>query len=150
MKNQIDKLLEYKRKRTPDTPEPSGGTPHKNPIFVIQEHHASHLHWDLRLEMGGVLRSWAVPKEPPTEKGVKRLAVQTEDHPLAYADFEGVIPEGMYGAGRVKIWDRGSLEIIECIEDKIEFRLQGRKMRGEYVLLRFKRAGPNSWLFFKR
>ncbi len=100
--------------------------------------------------MNGVLKSWAVPKEPPVEVGIKRLAVQTEDHPLDYANFEGRIPEGHYGAGTVKIWDRGTVEIEKADEDKIEFVLRGRKMKGAYALIRFRRAGEKNWLFFRR
>jgi DNA ligase D-like protein (predicted 3'-phosphoesterase) len=117
-------------------------------IFVVQRHQARHLHYDLRLEMDGVLKSWAVPKEPPLEPGVKRLAVEVEDHPLEYANFEGVIPEGMYGAGRVEIWDRGTYQLKHRSMDKIEFSLNGEKMRGDYVLIRFKRN--KDWLLIKR
>jgi len=116
--------------------------------FVVQEHHASHLHWDLRLEMDGVLKSWAVPKEPPRERGVRRLAVEVEDHPLDYIDFEGVIPEGLYGAGRVYIWDRGTYTLESRKPDKLVFRLNGEKLRGRYALVRFKK-NPKNWLFFK-
>ena len=99
-------------------------------IFVIQKHAARRLHYDLRLEMDGVLKSWAVPKEPPKTAGVKRLAVQVEDHPIEYADFEGIIPEGYYGAGKVEIWDKGSYILKERTEDKIIFELNGEKLRG--------------------
>ncbi|MCW3993099.1 MAG: hypothetical protein NWE85_00825 [Candidatus Bathyarchaeota archaeon] len=116
--------------------------------FVIQKHHATHLHYDFRLEMDGVLKSWAVPKEPPTESGVKRLAVQVEDHELSYIDFEGTIPEGMYGAGKVEIWDKGTYTLKHRSKDKIQFTLQGEKLSGNYVLIRFK--GDKNWLFFKK
>ena len=119
------------------------------PRFVIQEHHASHLHWDFRLEMDGVLKSWAIPKEPPNEKGVKRLAIQTEDHDLNYIDFEGEIPEGYYGAGTVEIWDKGTYELEERTRDKIVFRLKGKKLNGRFCLIRFKKGGEKAWLFFK-
>lgn len=115
---------------------------------MIQEHHASHLHWDLRLEMDGVLKSWAVPKEPPREPGVRRLAVEVEDHPLDYIDFEGVIPEGRYGAGRVIIWDRGTYTLESRKPDKIVFWLDGEKLKGRYALVRFKK-NPKNWIFFK-
>jgi DNA ligase D-like protein (predicted 3'-phosphoesterase) len=147
----MDRLAEYRKKRSFDkTPEPTGGERHDKAIFVVQEHHASHLHWDLRLEMDDVLRSWAVPKEPPTKPGIKRLAVMTEDHPLGYADFEGVIEEGQYGAGTVEIWDKGGLEVKHRDEEKIEFTLHGRKLKGDFVLIRFARAGPRNWLFFMK
>lgn len=122
----------------------------KNRIYVIQRHDASHLHYDLRLEMDGVLKSWAVPKTPSEKRGVKRLAIEVEDHPTEYADFEGVIPEGMYGAGTVKIWDRGDYDLLERSEDKIAFNLKGRRLRGIYYLIKFKRLGENNWLFFKK
>ncbi|MEK6898366.1 MAG: DNA polymerase ligase N-terminal domain-containing protein, partial [Nanoarchaeota archaeon] len=114
------------------------------------KHHASHLHWDLRLEMNGVLKSWAVPKEPPLAKNIKRLAVETEDHPMEYAKFRGIIPEGNYGAGKVEIWDSGFYELKIKDEKKIEFILHGKKLNGNYVLVKtnFGKNGK-SWLFFK-
>jgi DNA ligase D-like protein (predicted 3'-phosphoesterase) len=119
-------------------------------IFVVQKHQASHLHWDFRIELDGVLKSWAVPKEPPIETGVKRLAVAVDDHDLSYADFEGEIPEGQYGAGSVKIWDRGKYEMISRHKEKMVIALHGKKMKGEYVLLRFKKTGEKNWLLFKK
>ena len=116
--------------------------------FVIHEHHASHLHYDLRLEMKGVLRSWAIPKEPSSDPAVKRLAVAVEDHPLSYANFEGKLPEGSYGAGEVKIWDGGKLEITDEKEGKLAFILHGRKLNGAFALVRMK--GGKNWLFFKK
>ena len=98
--------------------------------------------------MDGVLKSWAVPKEPPTESGTKRLAVQVEDHELSYIDFEGKIPEGMYGAGKVEIWDKGTYALKHRSKDKIQFSLQGERLSGDYVLVRFK--GDKNWLFFKK
>ncbi len=115
--------------------------------FVIQKHQATHLHYDFRLEMDGVLKSWAVPKEPPTKSGVKRLAVQVEDHALDYMDFEGTIPEGMYGAGTVEIWDKGTYTLKTRRENKIEITLQGSKLKGDYVLIRFRNK---NWLFFRK
>jgi DNA ligase D-like protein (predicted 3'-phosphoesterase) len=116
--------------------------------FVIQKHYATHLHYDFRLEMDGVLKSWAVPKEPPTMLGVKRLAVEVEDHPLSYIGFEGTIPEGTYGAGKVEIWDKGTYTLKHRSENKIEFKLSGEKLNGDYVLIRFR--GVKNWLFFKK
>ncbi|NIO23148.1 MAG: hypothetical protein GTN38_03935 [Candidatus Aenigmarchaeota archaeon] len=119
------------------------------PIFVVHEHHARNLHWDLRLEMDGVLKSFAIPKEPPTKPKVKRLAIQVEDHELSYAKFEGKIPEG-YGAGKVKIWDKGTFEIVDRKDWKIVLKFKGKKLKGEYVILRFKKAGEKDWLIFKK
>ena len=118
------------------------------PIFTIHEHHASHLHWDLRLEMDGVLKSWAVPKEPSDDPAVKRLAVAVDDHPLSYASFEGEIPEGSYGAGLVKIYDSGKYGIIERKDGKIIFTLSGKKLEGTYCLIRLKDS--KNWLFFRK
>ena len=133
------------------SPEPKGGeaTPGGS-LYVVQEHHASHLHWDLRLERDGVLKSWAVPKGPPEEPGDRRLAVQVEDHPLDYGGFEGTIPEGEYGAGTVKIWDRGTYETLKWTEDKIEVVINGGRLMGQYELIRFRRAGEKEWLLFKK
>lgn len=143
-------LQEYLAKRDfAVSPEPLGGEATKGRIFVVQEHHARRLHHDLRLEKEGVLKSWAVPKGVPELAGDKRLAVETEDHPLDYAGFEGVIPPGQYGAGTVKVWDRGSYELKTWEEDKVEFVLNGEKLRGLYVLVRFKKAGEKQWVLFK-
>jgi DNA ligase D-like protein (predicted 3'-phosphoesterase) len=116
--------------------------------FVIHEHHATHLHWDLRLELDAVLKSWAVPKEPPQEAGIKRLAIEVEDHPLDYIDFEGVIEEG-YGKGTVTIWDEGELAVESRKQNRIVFFLHGKKLNGKFTLLKFAKAGENGWLFFK-
>ncbi|VVB90211.1 DNA polymerase Ligase (LigD) [uncultured archaeon] len=145
-------LDEYRKLRDfTKSPEPEGGAKKGGGrIFVVHEHDVSHLHYDLRLEIGGVLRSWAVPKEPPEKEGVKRLAIQTEDHPLEYADFEGTIPEGMYGAGTVRIWDKGELILEEEMSDRLLFELKGRRLTGKYALIKTKFKGKDSWLFFKR
>lgn len=120
-------------------------------IYSIQKHDASNLHYDLRLEKDGVLKSWAVPKEPPEEPGDKKLAIQVEDHDLDYAFFEGKIEEGNYGAGTVEVWDRGSYEEVSWKENKIVVDIDGEKLSGEYVLVRFKpEEEPDKWLFFKK
>jgi len=138
-------LEEYWRKRNFEkTTEPKGD----EKIYVIQKHAATHLHYDLRLEMDGVLKSWAIPKEPPTTPGVRRLAVEVEDHPLEYANFEGIIPEGEYGAGTVEIWDRGTYRLLERKEDKLIVEINGSRLSGVYVLMRFK--DKKNWLFFKK
>lgn len=118
-------------------------------IFVIHKHHASHLHYDLRLEKNGVLKSWAVPKKPPKETGIKRLAIQVKDHPLDYANFQGEIAEGSYGAGLVEIWDKGYYIPLKFKTSEIIFELKGKKLKGIYCLIRLKKPGKN-WLFFKR
>ena len=117
--------------------------------FVVHEHQATNLHWDFRLELDNVLKSWAVPKEPPTEEGVKRLAIQVDDHDLDYIDFEGTIEEG-YGKGTVKIWDKGSYELVDRKDSKLIIDLKGKKLKGKYVLLKFRSAGEKNWLFFKK
>lgn len=117
--------------------------------FVIQEHRATHLHYDFRLEMDGVLKSWAVPKGLPTNLYQKRLAIQVEDHSLDYIDFEGIIPEGNYGAGVVKIWDKGYYELKNRNDSEIEFVLKGERSTGRYVLIKPKNFKKNEWLFIK-
>lgn len=114
--------------------------------FVVQRHNASRLHWDLRLEMEGVARSWAIPKEPPAAPGIKRLAIMVEDHPLSYMDFEGVIPKGEYGAGTVERWDSGSYRVEETGKNRLVVHLAGRRLRGRYVLVN---TAGTQWLFFK-
>lgn len=144
------RLEKYRQLRDFDkTSEPEGREKMgEGSIYVIQKHDATHLHYDLRLEMNGVLKSWAVPKTPPTEPGIKRLAVEVEDHPVEYASFEGLIPEGEYGAGTVEIWDRGSYTLLERKENKITVDIHGEKLRGIYYLIRFK--DRKNWLFFKK
>jgi bifunctional non-homologous end joining protein LigD len=125
------------------------GVPRDEMVYVVQEHHARRLHYDLRLEKDGVLKSWAIPKGLPEVLGDKRLAIQVEDHPLEYRTFEGEIPKGEYGAGIVKIWDKGSYEPFIWNDDMIEIVLKGNRIKGRYVLTRFKKAGKNQWLILK-
>ena len=143
-------LERYRRKREfARTTEPKGEVRMSDGgIYLIQKHAASHLHWDLRLEMDGVLKSWAIPKEPPKQAGVRRLAVQVEDHPIEYANFEGTIPEGEYGAGVVEMWDKGTYKMIDRKEDKLIAEINGNMLKGVYVLVRFK--DKKNWLFFKK
>jgi bifunctional non-homologous end joining protein LigD len=156
-------LREYKAKRNfRRTSEPTGGARKKpavkEPFFVVQKHDATRLHYDFRLEMDGVLKSWAVPKGFPTTRGDRRLAVQVEDHPIAYAQFEGTIPEGNYGAGTVMVWDVGSYEVSGgnpdlALEDgKLHLRLRGKKLRGEWTLVRMRpreHEDKPQWLLLK-
>jgi len=112
----------------------------------VQEHHATRLHWDFRLELDNVLKSWAIPRGPPEESGIRRLAVHVEDHPVGYIKFEGTIPKGGYGAGTVKIWDSGTYKLIRRTDDIYEFWLEGKRLDGKYALVRFK---EKNWLMIK-
>ena len=161
-------LEEYRKKRNfKETPEPAGTKETtrrstKLPIFVVQKHQATALHYDFRLEIEGVLVSWAVPKGPSLNPADKRLAVQTEDHPVEYNNFEGVIPEGQYGAGTMMVWDKGTYETDgedsaaqQLSQGELKFVLHGKKLRGGFVLIRtdLKSAGARrqrSWLLIKR
>ena len=154
-------LKEYQRKRDfGKTAEPKGTVrkrAKRKPRFVIHKHDASRLHYDLRLEMDGVMKSWAVPKGPSLNPADKHLAVMVEDHPLDYRDFEGVIPEGEYGAGAVMMWDEGTYEVegdrspAEAIEKgELKVNLSGQKLKGGWVLVRTKWRGENkNWLLIK-
>ncbi|MBI3666061.1 MAG: ATP-dependent DNA ligase, partial [Acidobacteria bacterium] len=155
-------LEDYSRKRSFEkTPEPKPApVPSLPPSnrFYVQRHHARRLHYDFRLEIGGTLKSWAVPKGPTLDPAEKRLAVMVEDHPLEYGDFEGNIPAGNYGAGSVMVWDRGAYELLgdKTVEQQLErgdlkFRLHGQKLRGEFALVRMKNRGKgNEWLLLKK
>ena len=115
--------------------------------FVVQKHQATHLHYDFRLEIGGVLKSWAVPKGPPLEPRVRRLAIQIEDHPIDYIDFAGEIPQGEYGADSVEIWDKGECDLEKGSADILEFSLRGKKLLGNYALIH---TNKENWLFIHR
>ena len=159
-------LDKYKDKRNfKKTPEPEAGrSPGKDALsFVVQKHHATNLHYDFRLEVDGVLKSWAVPKGPSLNPADKRLAVMVEDHPFDYKDFEGTIPEEEYGGGEVIIWDQGSYQSLSSKDrneseklmreglskGEIKFVLNGKKLKGEFVLLKMKGRGENNWLLIK-
>ena len=160
-------LAKYKEKRSfSNTPEPRGGKPSGKTLqFVVQKHAASHLHYDFRLEMEGVLKSWAIPKGPSLNPADKRLAMMVEDHPWDYKDFEGIIPEGNYGAGTVIVWDAGTYEPLaptdgtkkaqdkelrkELYAGSLKFIMHGKKLKGEFALVRTKGRGENSWLLIK-
>jgi bifunctional non-homologous end joining protein LigD len=150
------RLAEYNRKRrfgvTPEPQGKAGRAKNKSLEFVVQKHRASRLHYDFRLEHDGVMLSWAVPKGPSTDPSNRRFAAQTEDHPIEYNQFEGVIPEGEYGGGTVMIWDRGTWEpevadVDEALaKGDLKFRLHGKKLRGSWVLVRMR---PRQWLLIK-
>ncbi len=160
-----DKLKEYKDKRDfAKTTEPGRAKKKSSgkPSFMIQKHDARNLHYDFRLEVDGVLKSWAVPKGPSTDPSEKRMAIQTEDHPLEYKDFEGAIPEDEYGGGTVIVWDGGTyrnlraekeddkLSMEDSFEDgKVEVWLEGKKLKGGYVLIRTGKKNDKKWLFKK-
>jgi bifunctional non-homologous end joining protein LigD len=152
-------LETYRAKRKfNQTPEPSGRVGRRKAarlVFVVQKHDASHLHYDFRLEVNGVMASWAVPKGPSLNPADKRLAVKVEDHPMEYNTFEGVIPEGHYGAGTVEIWDHGTYEPLDGVppdeqlnRGELKFVLHGEKLQGAFVLIRFR--GDKNWLLIKQ
>lgn len=157
-----DRLQRYRDKRTGRSGEPGGakarGSRSGKPRFVIQKHAARRLHYDFRLEVDGTLRSWAVPKGPSTDPREKRLAIEVEDHPLDYADFEGRIGRGNYGAGTVIVWDRGTYENLDDERDMaasidaghVKFRLEGEKLRGGWTLQRTDGGEKPQWLLIKR
>ncbi len=142
-------LEEYRQKRQFNkTPELGGQVSGSSGSrFVVHRHQARHLHYDFRLEIGGVLKSWAVPKGVPLEPGVRRLAVQVEDHPAEYIDFAGQIPEGQYGAGIVEIWDKGDFKLSKSEPDRLEFTMRGEKLSGDYALVH---TNSKNWLLIKR
>ncbi len=152
--NRIKPLSEYEAKRQfskTEEPPPKTKSSRTGTLFVIQKHRASHLHYDLRLEVDRILKSWAVPKGPSLDPAVRRLAMAVEDHPLDYADFEGIIPEGEYGGGTVMVWDKGTYVPETPMADglkkgELKFSLQGTKLQGSWVLVR---TSGRQWLFIK-
>lgn len=152
----MNNLEKYRQKRNfTQTPEPGSSREQPEDLppgvdgrFVVQEHHARRLHWDFRLEAEGVLKSWVLPKGVPQEKSERRLAIEVEDHPLEYIDFEGEIPEGNYGAGQVTIWEKGFYVLLKKNPEKIKFILQGKYLQGAYLLIKAGRA-ENHWLMIK-
>src|ERR1700761_6379550 len=160
-------LVKYANKRDfTKTAEPKSGesSDKQHLVFVVQKHDASHLHYDFRLEMDGVLKSWAVPKGPSTDPKTKRLAMMVEDHPFDYRNFEGIIPQGEYGGGTVIVWDEGTYEPIEEIKGKkaqekhllqqlkagsLKIKLHGEKLNGEFALVKTHGMGENGWLMIK-
>ena len=166
--NAMAALTKYKHKRDfARTPEPRARTSksHRKPIFVVQEHHASRLHYDFRLEADGVLKSWAVPKKPTLDTAARRLAVHVEDHPLEYAKFSGEIPKGEYGAGKVKIWDKGTYKNLLATKSRpqtvadaikrghVEVKLEGHRLKGSFALVRMNgqvnQDKKDNWLLIK-
>lgn len=165
-------IKDYRDKRKfRSTPEPAGSTGNKERspkngglVFVVQKHYSSHLHYDFRLELGGVLKSWAIPKGPTLDPSDKRLAVLVEDHPFEYKDFSGIIPEGNYGAGKVEIWDEGTYLVPDSSDRKdtdrkvlegfkkghVTILLSGNKLNGEFAFVRLKKAKENNWLLIKK
>lgn len=160
-------LEKYDQKRNFDsTTEPKGEIKKSNNelIFVVQKHDATHLHYDFRLEMDGVLKSWAIPKGPSMNPEEKRMAIMVEDHPFAYKDFEGIIPEGNYGAGKVMVWDTGTYTLADeenegqeadkfsagIEKGHLSIVLKGKKLKGEFALVRLKIKQKNAWLLIKK
>lgn len=118
--------------------------------FVVQEHHARTHHFDFRLEKDGVFKSWAVPKGLPDAEGVKRLAIQVDDHALEFGEFEGTIPKGEYGAGEIRVWDSGAYDVVEWTDERIKVNLRGTNASGSFEILKFKHGREREWLIVRR
>jgi DNA ligase D-like protein (predicted 3'-phosphoesterase) len=158
----LNKYLQKRNFSSSNESKAEIGKRQKELIFVVQKHAASHLHYDFRLEVGGVLKSWAIPKGPSMNPADKRLAIMVEDHPYSYKEFEGVIPEGNYGAGKVIVWDSGTYTLAEDsekVENRFEedlsrgglhFILKGHKLKGEFALIKLKGKQENAWLLIKQ
>src|SRR5579862_7291779 len=154
----LKKYVEKRKfEKTPE-PAPSAGAQPAHPLqYCVQRHHATRLHYDLRLEAGGALKSWAVPKGPTLDPDEKHLAMMVEDHPLEYGSFEGLIPKGNYGAGSVMLWDRGTYELLgdasaeeQLARGDFKFHVHGEKIKGDFALVRIKKSKANEWLLLKK